>query len=80
MTAAQLAKQLRAARWVTFGQVSEPNDVVDGRIVLSDGLHVQVGADYFNLVLETPQKRLRFFPARCTFTALLGDLEDLKHG
>lgn len=76
MTAAELAQRLRAAG-IDIGKVCEPNEEQDGQIVLSDTLYVQVGPNYFNLVLNTPNGKLRYFHCRRRFNALLSDLRRL---
>jgi len=76
MTAAELAERLRALN-IDIGAVCEPNEEEDGQIVLSDTLYVQVGPNYFNLVLNIPEGKLRYFYCRYRFNALLNDLRRL---
>lgn len=76
MTAADLAQRLRAVN-LCVGKVREPDDLEDGEIVLSDTLHIQVGPNYFCLLLKTPQGKFRYFDPRRSFKWLLNDLRRL---
>jgi hypothetical protein len=73
LTAAALAAALRA-RGVVVNSVMEPCSEHDGSLELSRRLHVQVGFQYFNLVLELQNGNFRFFPVRSHVDQLLADM------
>lgn len=72
--AARLAKMLREAGYTILGEVIEPCDVADGFIKLSERVHVSVGFDYLHVVMELPNKALKFYPSRQRMTAILPDI------
>lgn len=73
MSAQQVAEHIRAAG-LPVKHYSEPDFNVDGEVVVSDAVHVQIGLGYVGVVVETEDEAFRFLPARATLDEIVEDI------
>lgn len=76
MNAQALAEKLNKLGFMPVA-LSEPSRKVDGMIVFTDGVHVQVPlhGDEPNVVLESPNGALEFYDAQKNIADLVADLK-----
>lgn len=60
----------------TIGHPSEPNDLEDGQVTVTDKVHIQVGHFYVNVVVETEKGCFRFYHQAKTDARLMVDLKE----
>lgn len=80
-SAQELANKLKEAGFAVI-RVSEPDDVEDGEVAVTDRVHVQVPLSYTspNVIKEFPGPAFAFGDAQDTFESLVSDLQDAIAG
>lgn len=74
--AKEVAARLKALGFPVLS-VSEPSDIEDGEVVITDRVHIQVGYNYVNVVKQSGEEAnlaFEFSEAAPTYEKLVADL------